>query len=79
MPGNLRGPEGPLFHGDARIREFSATSLVVPGHTHSAVLAAGMPPNRIGWILLHVAMQFELHLFESANGRIWLVALGDLS
>jgi hypothetical protein len=22
IPGNLRGPEGPLFHGDARIREF---------------------------------------------------------
>jgi len=22
IPGNLRGPEGPLFHGDARIGEF---------------------------------------------------------
>jgi hypothetical protein len=22
ISGNLRGPEGPLFHGDARIREF---------------------------------------------------------
>jgi hypothetical protein len=22
IAGNLRGPEGPLFHGDARIREF---------------------------------------------------------
>ncbi len=39
IPGDLRRPEGPLFHGDACIREFSATSEVVPFPFLLSVLA----------------------------------------